>query len=117
MILKSNILILVFKFMINTVFIEKVVKNELSEINKRVLGEIRRIKTKKQQLIDAHILGGDVQNEELPRWLSDKEPACQCRRHKRLGFDPWVRKMPCRRKWQPTPVFWPRNSHGQRSLA
>ena len=23
------------------------------------------------------------------------------------GFDPWVRKIPCRRKWQPTPVLLP----------
>ena len=38
----------------------------------------------------------------LPWWLSGKESACQCRRH---GFDPWVRKIPWRRKWQPTPVF------------
>ena len=35
---------------------------------------------------------------------------------KRLGFDPWVRKIPWRRKWQPTPVFLPWKSHGQRSL-
>ena len=35
----------------------------------------------------------------------------------RPGFDPWVRKIPWRRKWQPTPVFLPRESHGQRSLA
>ena len=33
------------------------------------------------------------------------------------GFDPWVRKIPWRRKWQPTPVFLPGESHGQRSLA
>ena len=33
-----------------------------------------------------------------PWWLSGKEPACQCRRR---GFDPWVGKIPCRRKWQP----------------
>ena len=32
------------------------------------------------------------------------------------GFNPWVRKIPWRRKWQPTPVFLPRESHGQRSL-
>ena len=32
------------------------------------------------------------------------------------GFDPWVGKIPWRRKWQPTPVFSPRESHGQRSL-
>ena len=40
----------------------------------------------------------------LPRWFSDKECTCQYRRH---GFDPSVRKIPWRRKWQPTPVFWP----------
>ena len=39
--------------------------------------------------------------------------ACQCRRH---GFDPCVGKTPCRRAWQPTPVFLPGESHGQRSL-
>ena len=32
------------------------------------------------------------------------------------GVDPWVRKILWRRKWQPTPVFLPRESHGQRSL-
>ena len=43
-----------------------------------------------------------------------KEYACQCRRH---GFSPWVRKIPWRRKWQPTPVFLPGEFHGQKSLA
>ena len=37
----------------------------------------------------------------------------QCRRPR---FDLWVRKIPWRRKWQPTPVFLPGESHGQRSL-
>ena len=32
-------------------------------------------------------------------------------------FNPWVGKIPWRRKWQPTPVFLPGGSHGQRSLA
>ena len=32
-------------------------------------------------------------------------------------FDPWVRKIPWRREWLPTPVFMPGKSHGQRSLA
>ena len=45
-----------------------------------------------------------------------KYSACQCRRHRRHGFDPWFRKIPWRRKWQPTPVFLPGESHGQRSL-
>ena len=35
----------------------------------------------------------------------------------RLGFHPWVGKIPWRRAWQPTPVFLPGESHGQRSLA
>ena len=38
-------------------------------------------------------------------------------RYKKQGFDPWVRKIPWRRIWQPTPVFLPGKSHGQRSLA
>ena len=52
----------------------------------------------------------------LPRWLSGKISACQCRRHRKQGFYPWVQKIPWRRKWQPAPVFLPGNSHGQRSL-
>ena len=32
-------------------------------------------------------------------------------------FDPWVGKIPWRRKWQPTPVFLTGKSHGQRNLA
>ena len=42
------------------------------------------------------------QTWRLPRWHS--------------GFDPWVGKIPWRRKWQPTPVFWPGEFHGQKSL-
>ena len=52
----------------------------------------------------------------ITRWLSDKESACQCRRRKRCRFYPWVEKIPWGRKWQPTPVFLPARSHGQRSL-
>ena len=37
-------------------------------------------------------------------------------RRGRLGFDPWVRKISWRRKLKPTPVFLPRESHGQKSL-
>ena len=47
---------------------------------------------------------------------SGKEPACQSRRCRRHGFDPWARKTPWRRKWQPTPLVLPGGSHGQRSL-
>ena len=48
------------------------------------------------------------------QWLSGKESSCQCSRH---GLDPWVGKIPWRRKWQPTPFSLPGKPHGQRSLA
>ena len=53
----------------------------------------------------------------LPRCISGKELACQCRRRKRCRFDPWVGKIPWRRACPPTPVFLPGESHGQRGLA
>ena len=40
-----------------------------------------------------------------------KNPICQCKKHKRHGFNPW------RREWQPPPVFLPGKSHGHKSLA
>ena len=49
-------------------------------------------------------------------WLSGKESACQCRRLERHKFDPWVGKIPWRRKRQRTPVFLPKQSRGQRSM-
>ena len=55
---------------------------------------------------------------DLPRGFPGgaviKESACQCRR---LRFDPWVGKIPWRRKWQPIPVFLLVKSHGEKSLA
>ena len=45
-----------------------------------------------------------------------KESSCRCRSHRRHEFNPWVRGIPWKRKWQPTPVFLPRKSHGLRSL-
>ena len=52
----------------------------------------------------------------FPSAASGKEPACQCRGHKRCGFSPWVGKMPWRRAQQPTPVFLPGESRRQSSL-
>ena len=49
----------------------------------------------------------------LPRWLRWQRIYLQCRKG---GFDPWVEKIPWRREWPPTPVFWPGESHGLRSL-
>ena len=63
---------------------------------------------------------GDVWQHVQTAWgfqggASGKEPACQCRRCQRCGFRSWVRTIPCRRAWQPTPVFMPGESHGQRA--
>ena len=52
----------------------------------------------------------------LPWWLSDKE-SIQSLQYRRHRFNPWLRKSPWRRKWQPSPVFLPGKSHGQKSLA
>ena len=65
-----------------------------------------RMRTKCLPLAPKGFSGGTV----------DKESACQCKRHKRSGFNPWVRKISLRRKWQPTLAFLPGQSHGQRSL-
>ena len=53
----------------------------------------------------------------FPGDANGKEPTCQCRRCKRHEFHLWVGKIPWRRKRQPTLVFLPGQSHGQRSLA
>ena len=49
-------------------------------------------------------------------WLSKQRICLECRRHRRHGFDPWVGKIPWRRKWQSTLVFLPGKSYGERSL-
>ena len=48
----------------------------------------------------------------IPRWISSKKNCLQCRKTR---FDLWVKKIPWRMKWQPTPVSLPGESHGQRS--
>ena len=53
----------------------------------------------------------------FPGGASGKESACHCRKCKRLGFNPWVGKIPWSGKWQPTLVFLPRKCNEQRSLA
>ena len=69
--------------------------------------------TPPQSVKEVHFLLWCKYSTGLPRWFSHEESACQCRRR---GFDPWVGKIPRRRKWQPTPVFLPQKSHGKRCL-
>ena len=52
-----------------------------------------------------------IVKQGFPGGASGKESTCRCR------LDPWVGKIPWRRAWQPTPVFLPGESQGQRSLA
>ena len=76
------------------------------------------------QIENAYILGPSIPVLEvdpidnlelgLSRWCSGKKIHLPS---KRLEFNPWVGKIPWRRKWQPTPVFLPGESNGQRSLA
>ena len=68
-------------------------------------------------MLQLKILHAGIKTLGLPGGISGKEPTCQCRRCKRQGFDPWVRKIPWKRAQQPALVLLPRESHGQRSLA
>ena len=57
----------------------------------------------------------NLHKESIRKWnCTGKEAACQYRRCKRCGFDPWVGKIPWRRAWQPTPVFWPGESRQEK---
>ena len=58
-------------------------------------------------------MGQVISQAGLPWWLSSKASTYQCRRY---WFDPLARRIPWRKKWQPTPVFLPGKSHRQRSL-
>ena len=68
--------------------------------------------------LDSFLMEGRLAFLKTPRpcGSAGKGSACQCRRLKRCWFDPWVRKIPWSRKWQPAPVFFPGKFHGQRSL-
>ena len=52
--------------------------------------------------------------EGLPWWLRGKEFTCNA--DSARGFNPWVGKIPWRRKWQPVPVFLPGECYEKRSL-
>ena len=70
----------------------------------------------KQLFEDSVFLTRHKANQGFPGGPSGKEPKYHCRRHKRWGFDPWVRKIPWRRAWQPSPVFLPGEYNRQWSL-
>ena len=71
---------------------------------------------RKRRVIKIYLCGFLSYYSGFPGGASSKEPACQRRRCKRRGFDPWVRMIPGMRAWQSTPVFMSGEFHGQRSL-
>ena len=60
------------------------------------------------------VFKNNIKCKRLPWWFTGKESTCQFRR---CRFKSWNWKISWRRKWQHTPVFLPRKSHGWRSLA
>ena len=62
--------------------------------------------------------GGSTLEPMLPRWRGVKKKSlpANAERLKKCGLDSWLSKIPWRKEWQPTPVFLPGGSHGQRSL-
>ena len=58
-------------------------------------------------LLTVHL---SLEEKFIPDGDSGEESVCQCRRHRRRRFNPWVRKILWLRKWQPTSVFLPGNS-------
>ena len=77
----------------------------------------RRQRTSPEMTSEGETMTAIFTTKGLPRRRSGEEPACQRGRPRRHGSDPWVGKIPWRRARQPTPVFLPGESHGQRSLA
>ena len=86
-----------------------------SEPPGNVWGEPRSSLTDMHPPRGAHCGVADVSAEVTPGDAIRKESTCQCKRHKRHGFNPRIWKI-WRRKWQSTPVFLPGKFHGSRSL-
>ena len=68
-------------------------------------------------IVQFEILSAPIYIYRLPWWLRGKESTCNAGVTGDKGLTPWVGKMPWRRKQQPTPVFLPGESYGQRRLA
>ena len=98
-------------------------KDKFSDVYCRIIGTNKELVVHECPLAEKEIGNGAIckywniiQRAEHSWWLSSKESTCHGRKCRRLGFDPWVRKIPWRREWQPTLVFLPGRSHGQRNL-
>ena len=72
--------------------------------------------TTQSQVVPSQKLPWKLWFNQYSPGAGDKQSTCQCSRCKRPGFNPWIGRIPWRKKWQRTPVFLPGESHGQRSL-
>ena len=90
----------------------------IKKIKRRILVQMKKSHIQPQAHPPVSSIRGDVlklilcQNPGAFQVAQTVKNLLQCGRP---GFDPWVRKTPWRREWQPTPVFLPAESHGQRS--
>ena len=72
-------------------------------------GQIWEREERKEEGGRAEWKEGKMRNLNAPYRRQGFPGGLQCGRP---GFDPWVGKIPWRREWLPTPVFWPGESHG-----
>ena len=93
--------------------INSFIRDLLSWINHLPKGSVHQYNHIEVQDFNIWIYKGDTFSLGLSWRCSGKESTCQCRK---WLYGPWMGKILWRRKWQPTPVFFPEKSHGQRSL-
>ena len=93
------------------------VKNEQKIFNRQSFPGRRRGQGTLTTVAQTHFLWQTTELKGLPGSLGGKESACQCRRHRRHGFDSRVGKIPWSSKWQRAPEFLPGKFHKQRTLA
>ena len=94
--------------------VETIIENKAETRRKRLWEKLQtnNISRETKTIVMENTIRG-MRKEGLPKWFSGKESTCL----RRCGFYHGVRKIPWRRKWQPTPVFLPGKSHRQRILA
>ena len=94
--------------------VETIIENKAETRRKRLWEKLQTNNTSREtKTIVMENTIKAMRKEGLPKWFSGKESTCL----RRCGFYHGVRKIPWRRKWQPTPAFLPGKSHRQRILA
>ena len=68
-----------------------------------------------EEVTGVRVGGWPLETQRVKGIFLPKESACQSRRHRRCGFNPWVGMIPWRRRQQPTAVCLPGMFHEQRS--